>query len=105
MHIVFEGDRLCNLSFFKFVASLPNTELAVIFITAGPETLKKRHKLRKDCQTDVFLKSRETKVNNLKGAVKMMSVLQRNVSMVTYEHETNVQTNAIVAHIAKQVGV
>lgn len=98
-NIVFEGDRLCNLSFFRFLSKLPDTRLMIIFMTAGASTLAKRHKQREDDQTKIFLKSRETKVNNLKGAVRMMATMDSDVQMAVFPHESASDTKTIVDHI------
>jgi len=63
-NVIFEGDRLFNFSFLEVIDSL-ELDLCIFEITASPETLKNRHKNRKDNQSDQFLKSRETKIKNI----------------------------------------
>lgn len=53
-----EGDRLFN---FRF---LQETRASLILLDATPEVLAQRHKERGDNQTETFLQSRRTKVEN-----------------------------------------
>ncbi|MBQ6939886.1 MAG: AAA family ATPase [Alistipes sp.] len=53
-----EGDRLFN---FRF---LQETRASLILLDASPEVLAQRHKERGDNQTETFLQSRRTKVEN-----------------------------------------
>lgn len=53
-----EGDRLFN---FRF---LQETRASLILLDAAPEVLAQRHKERGDNQTETFLQSRRTKVEN-----------------------------------------
>lgn len=53
-----EGDRLFN---FRF---LQETRASLILLDAAPEVLAQRHKERGDNQTETFLRSRRTKVEN-----------------------------------------
>lgn len=53
-----EGDRLFN---FRF---LQETRASIILLDASPEVLAQRHKERGDKQTETFLQSRRTKVEN-----------------------------------------
>lgn len=57
--IVFiEGDRLFNDRF------LTSVNANIILLDCSPEVLDIRHKVRKDGQNDIFLKSRRTKIEN-----------------------------------------
>ena len=53
-----EGDRLFN---FRF---LQETMASLILLDAAPDVLAQRHKERGDNQTETFLQSRRTKVEN-----------------------------------------
>lgn len=53
-----EGDRLFN---YRFLAE---TKASIIILDASPEVLKQRHIQRGDNQTEAFLQSRRTKVEN-----------------------------------------
>lgn len=58
-HVVFvEGDRLFN---YRFLAE---TRATLLLIDANERVLKARHADRGDTQTDTFLRSRRTKVEN-----------------------------------------
>ena len=102
-HVVFEGDRLGNLSFFRYVSKLPDTDLFVFVVTAKPETVTARHHQRKDCQTQTFLQSRATKVNNLKGGLAGMAMFSSNVTLIVRKHETAEDTASIVKDMLKLV--
>lgn len=58
--IIFEGDRLFNNKLFN--NDYPFTKL---IITASKEVKDLRHKLRNDSQTETFLKSKKTKIQNI----------------------------------------
>lgn len=77
--IVFEGDRLFTK---KNLLSLVKThETKIIILEADDKTLKERHEARNDTQKETFLKSRVTKINNIKkepglqGAIEVRSML------------------------------
>lgn len=58
-YVVFvEGDRLFNYRF------LSETDSKLVIIDANPSELLKRHRERGDIQSDMFLKSRRTKIEN-----------------------------------------
>ena len=71
-NIVFEGDRLFNQSFLEFLADLPDTELEIFIIKANKERIEENHKIRKDSQSDTFLKGRHTKIENLRSNFVLM---------------------------------
>ncbi len=64
-NILFEGDRVFNQSFLEFLSEQPNTELDIIFLVAEPDTLRARYADRGSDQSEVFLKGRKTKYENL----------------------------------------
>lgn len=72
-----EGDRLFNIRFLR------ETKALLLLIDADERVLKKRHAKRGDNQTETFLKSRRSKVENF---VKKYNV-QRVWNNTQEEHE------------------
>lgn len=67
-HVVFvEGDRLFNWRF------LSKTRATLLILDANEAVLKQRHISRGDTQTETFLRSRRTKVENF---IKMHNVMR-----------------------------
>ena len=64
-NILFEGDRLFNLSFIRFLSSLPDTSLHLIFLEVDLKTRQQRLLRRGTNQSAQFLKSRETKYETI----------------------------------------
>ena len=64
--ILLEGDRLYNDSFLKAVEGMNEVRLSVIELFADEETLKTRHRERKDTQTEKWLAGRATKLANVR---------------------------------------
>lgn len=64
-NVLFEGDRLFNASFLNFISELEGVELKIIILMANPKNIQKRFKDRNSNQSESFLKSRKTKVNNI----------------------------------------
>jgi cytidylate kinase len=62
-NIVFEGDRLFTNDILEYVNK--KYKLNAIILKTTNENIEKRHKQRKDKQTEKFLKSRNTKINNI----------------------------------------
>lgn len=58
--VIYEGDRLFNQSLFTL-----EYPFIKVVLTAEEDTLRRRHNLRGDSQTDTFLKSKRTKINNI----------------------------------------
>lgn len=75
--IFVEGDRLFNIRFLR------ETKALLLLIDADERVLKKRHAKRGDNQTETFLKSRRSKVENF---VKKYNV-QRVWNNTQEEHE------------------
>jgi len=63
LNVVVEGDRLFTKKFIDSVMRL--CTITIIFIITSEKEKFRRHKERKDDQTDKFLKSRKTKVKNM----------------------------------------
>lgn len=61
--ILFEGDRLGNKKFLKYCSDV--TKLQIFLVLASEEKRSTRHVERKDSQSETFLKSRKTKVENI----------------------------------------
>tara|TARA_Y100000593_G_scaffold17150_1_gene34295 strand:+ start:1979 stop:2530 length:552 start_codon:yes stop_codon:yes gene_type:complete len=61
--VLFEGDRLFNLSFIEAIRNL--TELKLYYLDVKDTTLAVRHFDRNDTQTDKFKKGRKTKYENI----------------------------------------
>tara|TARA_B100000941_G_C28410388_1_gene503107 strand:+ start:324 stop:869 length:546 start_codon:yes stop_codon:yes gene_type:complete len=62
-NIVFEGDRLFIEK--NLISLCSNYDTRVIILDASEGELKRRHLNRGDGQSEIFLKSRETKINNI----------------------------------------
>jgi dephospho-CoA kinase len=58
--ILFEGDRLFNQSLFDKV------KCEILILEVSHETELERHKTRNDNQSEKFIKSKETKIENIK---------------------------------------
>jgi broad-specificity NMP kinase len=71
-NILFEGDRIFNQSFLEFAMELKDTDLQVVFLKVPKETLEQRYKDRGSDQSEVFLKGRATKYNNLLSNFELM---------------------------------
>lgn len=68
-HVVFvEGDRLFN---YRFISE---TRALLLLIDANEYVLRQRHAARGDAQTDTFLKSRRSKVENFISKHKVMRI-------------------------------
>lgn len=71
-NILFEGDRIFNQSFLEFSMGLGDTDLQVVFLTVPKDLLEQRYKDRGSDQSEVFLKGRATKYNNLLSNFDLM---------------------------------
>ena len=68
--VIGEGDRLASKKFFEACINSPNVEtLNVIHLQVSNETAQERRKQRGSNQNETWLKSRETKVQNLQEYV------------------------------------
>jgi hypothetical protein len=65
--VLFEGDRLGNLSFLTALAKDPNIQLHVVFVEASEASLKARQAKRGNKQTPAWLKGRASKYQTLRG--------------------------------------
>jgi uridine kinase len=62
--VILEGDRLFTKSLIE------ELKPEIIIIECDDDVLEKRHKIRKDSQSETFLTGRRTKINNIKQAYK-----------------------------------
>jgi dephospho-CoA kinase len=67
--ILFEGDRIGNVSFFKAVA--PYHEIKIYLLEVSEEEKARRHIARNDNQSEKFLKAKKTKLKNLSERVEI----------------------------------
>jgi broad-specificity NMP kinase len=74
-NILFEGDRIFNQSFLEFCIALPEIDLQVVYLKVPEDILKQRYKDRGSDQSEVFLKGRTTKYNNLLSNFELMSYI------------------------------
>lgn len=96
-NILFEGDRLFNQSFLELLADLPDTELQIIYITADPALVEKRHVDREDTQNEKFLKGRKTKYENLRSNFTLMPYTK------VFENNNEEDLAKIVAHLKNEL--
>ncbi len=71
--IVFEGDRLFNSKFLELCQDVSN--LSVMILRAPAATINFRHHDRKDTQNEQFIRSRQTKVDNICTNFSLMDAI------------------------------
>ena len=74
-NILFEGDRIFNQSFLEFVMALPEVDLQVVYLKVPDDLLKQRYIDRGSDQSEIFLKGRATKYNNILSNFELMSYI------------------------------
>jgi len=75
--ILFEGDRLFNLSFIDWLKSItPN--LILFVLTTENKTLQQRHINRRDSQSSSWLNGRKTKITRIINNHKNIKLLPNN---------------------------
>lgn len=74
-NILFEGDRLFNMSLLEEVASWPDVELKIYIITADKSIKEGRHQGRADTQDDQFKKAKETKTERIMSNFMLMDLI------------------------------
>lgn len=94
-NVVFEGDRLSNLSFLQFC--IENFNVHVYYLKVSKEIREERYKARGSNQSEKFIAGRVTKYRNLVNSFDVMSVLSE------CQHETPEQTEQIIQEILKIV--
>jgi hypothetical protein len=90
--VLFEGDRLTNLSFIEHC--LENYDTSILYLEVDPKTREARYAERGSNQSEQFIRGRETKYANIMTNFQVMMALEK----VT--HETPADT-ARIAHIIK----
>jgi SpoVK/Ycf46/Vps4 family AAA+-type ATPase len=78
--VLFEGDRLTNLSFIEHC--LENYDTQIFYLEVSPETRAKRYAERGSNQDEKFLRGRETKYANILTNFNVM------MNVVKAKHET-----------------
>ena len=79
-NILFEGDRLTNCKFFDHILQL-ETDFSIIILSANKEIVQDRYKIRGSNQSEIFLKGRQTKINNITSNMTYfdcMSIVKNN---------------------------
>ena len=71
---IFEGDRLFTKKILTKASKL--FDLKIIILEQSDETLKERHILRGDTQSEKFLKGRKTKIQNIKEDEAVKDLIQ-----------------------------
>lgn len=94
-NVLFEGDRLGNASMIDAILAC-GWELQVIHLWLRPAYLNKRRAEQRPDQSASFVRSRETKIRNLRNRL-----LQARALYNTYEHVTLADTHNIIAFIRK----
>jgi len=74
-NILFEGDRIFNQSFLEYVMALPAVDLQVVYLKVPDDMLKQRYADRGSDQSEIFLKGRATKYNNILSNFELMSYI------------------------------
>lgn len=70
--VFFEGDRLCNQSFLEHCLSKYAVE--IMYLKVSKETREERFKERGSNQNEQFIRSRETKLGNLRSNFELQAV-------------------------------
>ncbi len=94
LNILFEGDRLFNLSFLRFLHALPDSRVSVIYLDARDEILKNRYEERGSNQSAIFLKSRATKYHNILKSLPAVQI---------FNHNTRIQSDSILKLIEEYI--
>lgn len=90
-NVLFEGDRIFNQSFLEFCMGLADVDLQVVYLKVPEDQLQQRYKDRGSDQSEVFLKGRSTKYNNILSNFELMSYITEFVN-TTYEEQQKVLT-------------
>lgn len=84
MNVLFEGDRLFNGSLFDKVLEMDNVEeLDILILDCNSEILQERYKQRNSEQTEKFISSRKTKIENITSSFDLCDHItwQKNSSL------------------------
>lgn len=74
-NILFEGDRLFTRTFLDFLSEL-DAEFKILVLNTKDSLLESRHVSREDSQNETFLKSRETKISNIKSSLFLSDYIE-----------------------------
>jgi broad-specificity NMP kinase len=88
-NILFEGDRLTNSKFYNFLLELPDTEVKFVILKTSKDILQDRYITRGSNQSEVFLKGRDTKIDNILSNLEYMDTI------IEFRNET-MQDQAII---------
>lgn len=91
--VIFEGDRLGNVSFLRFCQQ--RTNLSIICLVTNQEAINGRYAARGSQQSDKWLKGRGTKIANI---CKTFSTITQ-----VHEHNAPSDTDHLVTHILGMV--
>ena len=98
-NILFEGDRLTNSKFYNFLLKLPNTEVKFIILTTFKDILQDRYTSRGSNQSEVFLKGRDTKIENITSNFEYMDTI------IEFRNNTMQEQSMILSYLNKAYGV
>lgn len=88
-NILYEGDRLTNSKFYNFLLELPDTEVKFVILKTSKDILQDRYITRGSNQSEVFLKGRDTKIDNILSNLEYMDTI------IEFRNET-MQDQAII---------
>lgn len=77
-NVLFEGDRLFTGSFLEFAAILVDQsvlDLDIILVQADSLIVESRHEARNDGQNEQWLRSRQSKLDNIRGNFVLMDYI------------------------------
>lgn len=80
VNFLFEGDRLGNEKMVRALKEL-GINLLVIHVRVDDRVLAERRAAERQDQNEKFVRSRVTKIRNLRAAIKSMGVVIRNVDL------------------------
>ena len=93
-NVLYEGDRIFNQSFLEFCMILPETKLEVIYLKTAQDTLSQRYTDRGSDQSEIFLKGRATKYNNILCNFELMSYITE------FNNETFEDQSKVLSHLS-----
>jgi hypothetical protein len=92
VNIIFEGDRLFNSKFLEHI-SKHTKHFEILLLQAKPDIVKQRHIDRNDTQTEKFINSRKTKLENINSSLVLMDYIN------VMENNTYVDQQNIIGYI------
>jgi hypothetical protein len=97
--LLFEGDRLFNISFLKSCQKVCNTKIVCLEADAG--LIEERHHIREDNQSAKFKKGRQTKIDNIKA--EFDDALFGSEDFETFSNNTPNDQDYIISHVKNLV--